>query len=300
MTPNMTPMNGPSTGGARCRQAAWIFGPDTEVGAGNVTTVSRHPAPPTHASSALHLDTRTFVGAYHSVFDVCRLVGAVVRGVCGRTGGCGVFGGVRRLVGGVVALCVVGLGVGACGSSGGTEAASGVQSGVERQMSGEYILNPDGTLSKIPVYVHEPELQSNAYTYSAFGAEQAAKHYLALMAYAWETGDTASIRAFVNADTCAGCMDLIERAENLYASGGWSHHGKYTVVEVHETIDLSDRVGIPNSFAVRFLVRNEAAQTYRDGVLTDHPESLALVDLLMHWDGEKWYVYEQEANEYEG
>lgn len=293
MTPNTHPMNGPSKGGTPCRQAAWIFGPDTEVGADDVTTVSRHPAPPTHASSAL-LDPRTFAGAYHrAVFDVCRFVGAVVRGVRGRSG----RRGLCRVIGGGVVLCVVGVGVGACGSSGGGGVVSGGQSSVERQMSGEYILNSDGTLSKVPVVVHEPQLQSNAYTYSAFGAEQAAKHYLALMDYAWETGDTTSVREFVNTDACMPCVEFIERIEDLYASGGWSHGGKDRVVKTHETIDVSEVTGVPDSFAVRFTVHSDTYQIYRDGELSDHPESSALLDLLMQWDGHNWHVYEQEASD---
>ncbi|WP_076464054.1 DUF6318 family protein [Actinomyces mediterranea] len=145
--------------------------------------------------------------------------------------------------------------------------------------------------------MHEPELQSNAYTYSAFGAEQAAKHYLALMDYAWETGDTTSLREFVNTDACMPCVEFIERIEDLYASGGWSHGGKYRVVKTHETLDVSEVTGVPDSFAVRFTVQTDAYQTYRDGELSDHPEVSFLLDLLMQWDGHNWHVYEQEASD---
>ena len=205
-------------------------------------------------------------------------------------------GGVRRLVGGVVALCVVGLGVGACGPSGGTEAASGVQSGVERQMSGEYILNPDGTLSKVPVHVHEPQLQSNAYTYSAFGAEQAAKHYLALVAYGWETGDTQPMKDFAT-DECSPCGHMAAEIDELYAAGGWSHGVKYRVDNVLHSEEVTTVEGVNNTIGVIAMVSTVGSDQYENSELTQTAEHIERLTFFMQWDESvrQWHVSDRKS-----
>ena len=64
----------------------------------------------------------------------------------------------------------------------------------EAAMSGGYQIGPDGILVRPAQYAADtytkPELPEEAKENTERGAEAAAEHYLALMAYAWNTGDT--------------------------------------------------------------------------------------------------------------
>ena len=64
----------------------------------------------------------------------------------------------------------------------------------EPAMSGGYMIGPDGVLVRPAEFAADtytkPELPEEARENTERGAEAAAEHYLALLVYAWNTGDT--------------------------------------------------------------------------------------------------------------
>ncbi|QWW18918.1 hypothetical protein I6B53_07145 [Schaalia sp. 19OD2882] len=146
----------------------------------------------------------------------------------------------RRGAGPLVAACsvVVGLlGLAACQGTGGGQsgdsagsvdsATSGVQSG-EVQMSGGYVVGPNGYLlqPEDPDMV-EPVLPAIAKEPSVEGAEAFIRYYLDLLAYSWYTGDTEKLEA-VSGNPCKFCKNRIETIKDVYEKGGWEHGLRYT------------------------------------------------------------------------
>ncbi|QWW20253.1 hypothetical protein I6B53_03955 [Schaalia sp. 19OD2882] len=140
----------------------------------------------------------------------------------------------RRGAGSLVVACVVvgllglvacqGPGDGQSGDSVGSvdSVAGGVQSG-EVQMSGGYVVGPNGYLLQPddPDMV-EPVLPAIAKDPSVEGAEAFIHYYLDLEAYSWYTGDTEKLEA-VSGNSCKFCKGRVEAIRGLYAKGGWEH-----------------------------------------------------------------------------
>ncbi|QWW18920.1 hypothetical protein I6B53_07155 [Schaalia sp. 19OD2882] len=154
----------------------------------------------------------------------------------------------RRGAGPLVAACsvVVGLlGLAACQGTGGGQsgdsagsvdsATSGVQSG-EVQMSGGYVVGPNGYLlqPEDPDMV-EPVLPAIAKEPSVEGAEAFIRYYLDLLAYSWYTGDTEKLEA-VSGNPCKFCKGRIKLIKQLYDSGGWEQGLYYQLTLKREPV----------------------------------------------------------------
>ena len=113
---------------------------------------------------------------------------------------------------------------------------SGAQSGSASEsaavvMSGDYILNEDGTLRKPNVTPSVPTMNELAFQYNETGAEQAARHFIDLINYSWATGDTTPLNEF-SEERCTYCQVISQQVHDVYDNGGWAHGVKYTVMQI--------------------------------------------------------------------
>ena len=101
-------------------------------------------------------------------------------------------------------------------------------------MSGGYQIGPDGVLVRPAEFAADtytkPELPEAAKENSERGAEAAAEHYLALLVYAWNTGDTQPF-ADMSSPTSKFASDYINDVNEQYANG-WSYGMESNITHV--------------------------------------------------------------------
>ena len=165
----------------------------------------------------------------------------------------------------------------------------------EAAMSGGYQIGPDGILVRPAQYAADtytkPELPDEAKENTERGAEAAAEHYLALMVYAWNTGDT---QPFV--DMSDGPDDFHQKVtsniRNVY-SHGWTYDNQATiehVLDVHPVNPNGSTVP-PNTISVSFLTKSSDGTTCKGmKVNTSTTEYKSILSLLLTWQGGKWIV----------
>ena len=92
----------------------------------------------------------------------------------------------------------------------------------EPPMSGGYEIGPDGVLVRPAEFAADtytkPELPEEAKENTERGAEAAAEHYLALMVYAWNTGDTELFEEMSASDS-QFAREVTQRIRSLYDEG---------------------------------------------------------------------------------
>ena len=165
----------------------------------------------------------------------------------------------------------------------------------EAAMSGGYQIGPDGVLVRPAQYAADtytkPDLPDEAKENTERGAEAAAEHYLALMAYAWNTGDTQPFE-----DMSDGPDDfhqkVISNIRNVY-SHGWTYDNQSTiehVLDVHP-VDPNGSTVPPNTISVAFLTKSSDGTTCKGTkVNTSDTEYKSILALLLTWQDSKWIV----------
>ena len=165
----------------------------------------------------------------------------------------------------------------------------------EAAMSGGYQIGPDGVLVRPAQYAADtytkPELPDEAKENTERGAEAAAEHYLALMAYAWNTGDTQPFE-----DMSDGPDDFHQKVtsniRNVY-SHGWTYDNQSTiehVLDVHP-VDPNGSTVPPNTISVAFLTKSSDGTTCKGTkVNTSDTEYKSILALLLTWQDSKWIV----------
>ena len=165
----------------------------------------------------------------------------------------------------------------------------------EAAMSGGYQVGPDGVLVRPAQYAADtytkPELPEEAKENTERGAEAAAEHYLALMAYAWNTGDTQPFE-----DMSDGPDDFHQKVtsniRNVY-SHGWTYDNQAEiehVLDVHP-VDPNGSTVPPNTISVAFLTKSSDGTTCQ-GTKVDisSTEYRSVLALLLTWQDGKWIV----------
>ena len=104
----------------------------------------------------------------------------------------------------------------------------------EAAMSGGYQIGPDGVLVRPAQFAADtytkPELPEEAKENTERGAEAAAEHYLALLVYAWNTGDTQPL-ADMSDPNSAFANTYVTNISDLY-KGGWSYGTSSKITDV--------------------------------------------------------------------
>ena len=163
----------------------------------------------------------------------------------------------------------------------------------EPPMSGGYQIGPDGVLVRPAQFAADtyakPELPAEATENTEKGAEAAAEHYLALLTYAWNTGDTQPF-ADMSSPTSKFANVYITNISDLY-SHGWSYGSSSTVNQILAVQPIATNgADIPeNSVLVTFRMTSiDGVKCYGVRTKEDTDEYGFTMSLIMTWSNGEW------------
>ena len=180
--------------------------------------------------------------------------------------------------------------------------ASSVSS--EAAMSGGYQIGPDGVLVRPAQYAADtytkPELPEEAKENTERGAEAAAEHYLTLLIYSWNTGDTQPL-ANMSDPSSNFAKNHIANTQEMYTNG-WSYGNSVTVQEVLrlEAVSSQDGTIPPNTVGVRFRVSaNNGTRCKGQSIIVDDSEHSSTITLFMTWKDNRWTEVQGSATDHD-
>ena len=212
----------------------------------------------------------------------------------------------RRGVAGLVAVCVLALGVAACSvrdakAEASASASASASAAIARAEKGIADANASATASREAALTPElrakrdaalaepaPEKPEQMNDQTREGAAMTAWYFLELYRYAYMTGNTTEL-AKMSDDRCQFCKSVIDRATKLHENGGWTDKWEqeitnYTYYEKIEGYDY-----------------NELDVTANQGKVVSHPgggekPSIAepkdnqVLDFAIRHDGTRWMI----------
>ena len=174
----------------------------------------------------------------------------------------------------------------------------------EAAMSGGYQIGPDGVLVRPAQYAADtytkPELPEEAKENTERGAEAAAEHYLALLIYSWNTGDTQPL-ANMSDPSSNFAKNHIANTQEMYTNG-WSYGNSVTVQEVLrlEAVSSQDGTIPPNPVGVRFRVSaNNGTRCKGQSIIVDDSEHSSTITLFMTWKDNRWTEVQGSATDHD-
>ena len=163
----------------------------------------------------------------------------------------------------------------------------------EAAMSGGYQIGPDGVLVRPAQFAADtytkPELPEEAEENTERGAEAAAEHYLALLVYAWNTGDTQPL-ADMSDPNSAFANTYVTNISDLY-KGGWSYGTSSKITDVLRVEPVPPNgADIPaNSVLVKFhIVSIDGIKCHGVRTKEQTPEYGSTLSLTLTWNEGKW------------
>ena len=163
----------------------------------------------------------------------------------------------------------------------------------EPAMSGGYQIGPDGVLVRPAEYAAEtytkPELPEAAKENSERGAEAAAEHYLALMVYAWNTGDTQPF-ADMSAPSSQFASAIVRDVNARYESG-WTYGMESNITHVLrvESIEANGKDVPEGSIVVKYRVDSyDGTYCTKTKVHTATSRYKSTLTLIMTWRDGQW------------
>ena len=210
--------------------------------------------------------------------------------------------GHRRGVAGLVAVCVLALGVAACSvRDAKAEASASASAAIARAEKGIADANASATASREAALTPElrakrdaalaepaPEKPEQMNDQTREGAAMTAWYFLELYRYAYMTGNTTEL-AKMSDDRCQFCKSVIDRATKLHEDGGWTDKWdqeitKYTYYEKIEGYDY-----------------NELDVTANQGKVVSHPgggkdptisepKDNQVLDFAIRHNGTRWMI----------
>ena len=184
-----------------------------------------------------------------------------------------------------------------------TPTASATASG-EAAMSGGYQIGPDGVLVRPAEHAAstytKPELPEEAKENTEKGAEAAARHYLDLIVYAWNTGDTQPL-ADMSDPSSNFAQGHIANTQEMYTNG-WSFGNSATVQEVLRLEAVAEQDGAipPNTIGVRFLVSaSNGTRCKEQSIVVDSAQHSSTITLFMTWKNNRWTELQGSARDYD-
>ena len=181
--------------------------------------------------------------------------------------------------------------------------ASATASG-EAAMSGGYQIGPDGVLVRPAEHAAstytKPQLPDEAKENTERGAEAAARHYLDLIVYAWNTGDTQPL-ADMSDPSSNYAQGHIANTQEMYTNG-WSFGNSATVQEVLRLEAVAEQDGAipPNTIGVRFLVSaSNGTRCKEQSIVVDSAQHSSTITLFMTWKDNRWTELQGSARDYD-
>lgn len=163
----------------------------------------------------------------------------------------------------------------------------------EPPMSGGYAIGPDGVLVRPAEFAADtytkPELPEAAKENTERGAEAAAEHYLALLVYAWNTGDTQPF-ADMSDPNSEFANSYVRDIDNAYESG-WTYRNESRVVHVLrlEPVPAGEGNVQPNTIGVKLQIVSSEGVTCRGQKITvNEEEYTSTLSLFMTWRDGRW------------
>ena len=174
----------------------------------------------------------------------------------------------------------------------------------EAAMSGGYQIGPDGVLVRPAEHAAstytKPELPEEAKQNTEEGAEAAARHYLDLIVYAWNTGDTQPL-ADMSDPSSNFAQGHIANTQEMYTNG-WSFGNSATVQEVLRLEAVAEQDGAipPNTIGVRFLVSaSNGTRCKEQSIVVDSAQHSSTITLFMTWKNNRWTELQGSARDYD-
>ena len=163
----------------------------------------------------------------------------------------------------------------------------------EPAMSGGYEIGPDGVLVRPAEHAAstytKPELPDEAKENTEKGAEAAARHYLDLIVYAWNTGDTQPL-ADMSAPTSKFASTYISNIDDLYTNG-WSYETSSVVDQVISVEPIAaNGADVPeNSIRVTFHISSrDGVKCYSLRTKDNTEEYGSTMSFIMSWSNGRW------------
>ena len=163
----------------------------------------------------------------------------------------------------------------------------------EPPMSGGYEIGPDGVLVRPAEFAADtytkPELPEAAKENTERGAEAAAEHYLALLVYAWNTGDTQPF-ADMSDPNSEFANSYVRDIDNAYESG-WTYRNESRVVHVLrlEPVPAGEGNVQPNTIGVKLqIVSSEGVTCQGQKITVNEEEYTSTLSLFMTWRDGRW------------
>ena len=163
----------------------------------------------------------------------------------------------------------------------------------EAAMSGGYAIGPDGVLVRPAEFAADtytkPELPEAAKENTERGAEAAAEHYLALLVYAWNTGDTQPF-ADMSSPTSKFASDYIADITKQYTNG-WTYglESNITYVLRVEPIEANGKDVPEGSILVKFRIESSDGVSCTMAKLDTASNSYeSTLTFIMTWTDNGW------------
>ena len=162
-------------------------------------------------------------------------------------------------------------------------------------MSGGYQIGPDGILVRPAQYAADtytkPELPEEAKENTERGAEAAAEHYLALMVYAWNTGDTRPLVDMSDSDS-KFAHEVTQRISDIYGDG-WVFNNSSAVEHVLklEPTELAGDENVPGTVTVVLAINSSDGTICQNKNIYVHDQQYhSIFALVMTWNNDQWVV----------
>ena len=182
--------------------------------------------------------------------------------------------------------------------------APSASSPTDAAMSGGYQIGPDGVLVRPAEHAAstytKPELPEEAKENTEKGAEAAARHYLDLIVYAWNSGDTQPL-VDMSDPSSNFATGHIANTKEMYTNG-WSFGNTATVQEVLrlEAVPAQGGTIPPNTIGVRFRVNaNYGTRCKGQSITVDNTEHSSTISLFMTWTDGRWTEVQGSAKDHD-
>ena len=211
------------------------------------------------------------------------------------------FGG-RRGVAGLVAVCVLALGLAACSvRDAKAEASASASAAIARAEKGIADANASATASREAALTPElrakrdaalsepepakpPQLNEE----SAEGAAASVGYFLNLYRYAFMTGDTTEFAAMSD-DRCKFCKSTIDDANDIHSKGGWADKWDQEIV----SMTYYEKLEGYEYNRVKVIVNYGAmASYYGDGQnpTTSEPSEGKVLNVAVRYSNKRWMI----------
>ena len=161
-------------------------------------------------------------------------------------------------------------------------------------MSHGYQVQSDGSLKRPPVTDKAPVQPAEMSKGDEAGAAAAARYYLNAYSYAWNTGDTAPIKA-ISDEECAFCRREIAQIDEFYSNGYWAK-GTYASITNTDSIDrVSDDATDAAIYDVQFHIDEHTPEGYSSKGYESGSRYDTIIKFRVQWKENEWRVVDGRA-----